>query len=185
MSILDVNMYLKKLDKSKATGLDDVGSNILSMCSNVIALALTYLFDLRIKCGKFPSIFKTARVCPNFKSGDACNPNNYRPIAVLPCLSKIIERHIANSSCGGHLQGILQTFHSPHYPQTYPKYSSCIWRLETPVGTRVHLKFESFAVETLYDKVIIHDGSSRRIRWSGLILELTNQVCHIHRPIFI
>ncbi|XP_071132432.1 uncharacterized protein [Mytilus edulis] len=65
-------------------------------------------------------------------------------------------------SCGGHLQGILQTFHSPHYPQTYPKYSSCIWRLETPVGTRVHLKFESFAVETLYDKVIIHDGSSEK-----------------------
>ncbi|VDI56620.1 Hypothetical predicted protein [Mytilus galloprovincialis] len=68
----------------------------------------------------------------------------------------------AQGSCGGHLQGILQTFHSPHYPQTYPKYSSCIWRLETPVGTRVHLKFESFAVETLYDKVIIHDGSSEK-----------------------
>ncbi|XP_052070613.1 uncharacterized protein LOC127709241 isoform X2 [Mytilus californianus] len=65
-------------------------------------------------------------------------------------------------SCGGHLQGILQTFHSPHYPQTYPKHSSCIWRLETPVGTRVYLKFESFTVETLYDKVIIHDGSSEK-----------------------
>ncbi|CAG2235197.1 unnamed protein product [Mytilus edulis] len=97
MSILDVNMYLKKLDKSKATGLDDVGPNILSMCSDVIAPALTYIFNLSIKSGKFPSIFKTARVCPIFKSGDACNPDNYRPIAVLPCLSKIIERHIANS----------------------------------------------------------------------------------------
>ncbi|CAG2194293.1 unnamed protein product [Mytilus edulis] len=43
MSILDVNMYLKKLDKSKATGLDDVGPNILSMCSDVIAPALTYI----------------------------------------------------------------------------------------------------------------------------------------------
>ena len=53
--------------------------------------------NLSIKSGKFPSIFKTARVCPIFKSGDACNPDNYRPIAVLPCLSKIIERHIANS----------------------------------------------------------------------------------------
>ncbi|CAG2218223.1 unnamed protein product [Mytilus edulis] len=97
MSILDVNMYLKKLDKSKATGLDDVGPNILSMCSDVIAPALTYIFNLSIKSGKFPSIFKTARVCPIFKSGDACNPDNYRPIAVLPCLSKIIERHIANN----------------------------------------------------------------------------------------
>ena len=67
------------------------------MCSDVIAPALTYIFNLSIKSGKFPSIFKTARVCPIFKSGDACNPDNYRPIAVLPCLSKIIERHIANS----------------------------------------------------------------------------------------
>ncbi|CAG2239079.1 unnamed protein product [Mytilus edulis] len=72
MSILDVNMYLKKLDKSKATGLDDVGPNILSMCSDVIAPALTYIFNLSIKSGKFPSIFKTARslTCNLIKNGD-------------------------------------------------------------------------------------------------------------------
>ena len=95
LDIIDVKLYLSKLDKSKATGLDDVGPKILSLCSDVIAPALTYILNLSIRSGKFPDIFKIARVCPVFKSGESGNPDNYRPIAVLPCLSKMIESHIA------------------------------------------------------------------------------------------
>ena len=37
-------------------------------------------------------IWKKGKVSPLFKSGDRCDPNNYRPITVLPALSKIMEK---------------------------------------------------------------------------------------------
>ena len=37
-------------------------------------------------------MFKIARVKPLFKRGDACQLNNYRPISLLPTISKVFER---------------------------------------------------------------------------------------------
>ena len=111
---------------------------------------------------RFSSICQTsACVAGQFRcsDGNGCISKSWICDGVYQCTDRSDEQ-LCSGSCGGHLQGILQTFHSPYYPQTYPKYSSCVWRLETPVGTRVKLKFESFVVEELYDKVIIYDGSS-------------------------
>ena len=45
----------------------------------------------------FPSRWKTAKVTPIFKRGDPTDVSNYRPISVLPTLSKIAERHVRNA----------------------------------------------------------------------------------------
>ena len=92
--------YLKKLCKSKATGLDGLGPKILGQCCDIIAPSLTYLINLSIRKGVFPNILKRARVSPVFKGGDVYSPDNYRPISVLPTLSKIIERHIVDQLNG-------------------------------------------------------------------------------------
>ena len=42
--------------------------------------------------GNFPSKLKLARVIPLYKSGDIADMNNYRPISVLPSLSKLFEK---------------------------------------------------------------------------------------------
>ena len=47
--------------------------------------------------GTFPTRWKTASVTPLFKPGVASDPSNYRPISVLPAVSKLIERHMHNS----------------------------------------------------------------------------------------
>ena len=39
--------------------------------------------------------YKNAKVSPIFKSGEKCLPTNYRPISVLPVISKLIEKHIS------------------------------------------------------------------------------------------
>ena len=41
-----------------------------------------------------PRAWKRARVVPIFKSGDISSLNNYRPISILPIVSKIVERTV-------------------------------------------------------------------------------------------
>ena len=52
--------------------------------------------NLSLQTSKFPSDWKQARVTPIFKSGDKSDVYNYRPISVLPVVSKIIERAVHN-----------------------------------------------------------------------------------------
>ena len=46
---------------------------------------------------------KLARVLPLFKNGDALLPDNYRPISLLPVISKVLER-IVYTSLTQHLE---------------------------------------------------------------------------------
>ena len=51
-------------------------------------------FGFCFKLGFFPSIFNTAKVVPIFKSGNKHLVQNYCPISLLPCLSKVLEKLI-------------------------------------------------------------------------------------------
>ena len=57
---------------------------------------LTFIINLSITTGIFPNEWKYARVSPIFKDEDKTDPNNYRPISVLPIVSKLIERVVFN-----------------------------------------------------------------------------------------
>ena len=46
--------------------------------------------------GVFPTVLKKAKVIPIFKGGDSSQLSNYKPVSVLPCFSKILERLMYN-----------------------------------------------------------------------------------------
>ena len=73
-------------------GVDGVSTKIVKMLSPCIVPCLTHLFNLCLLQGIFPSDFKKAIVVPIFKSGDRFTFTNYRPIAILPVISKILEK---------------------------------------------------------------------------------------------
>ena len=50
---------------------------------------LTYIINLSLMEGVFPSELKVAKVIPVFKGGDSSILSNYRPISVLTFFSKI------------------------------------------------------------------------------------------------
>ena len=83
---------LQSLKTNKAIGLDNISARLLK-CST-ISLSITKLFNLSIRSGKFPGIWKCSKVSDLFKSGDRTNATNYRPISVLSILSKILERAV-------------------------------------------------------------------------------------------
>ncbi|CAG2191547.1 unnamed protein product [Mytilus edulis] len=86
---------ITKLDVKTSCGSDNIGPKILKLSAPFIASSLTYIFNRMIDTGIYPSVLKNAKVAPIFKSGEKNVASNYRPISVLPTLSKLIERHLS------------------------------------------------------------------------------------------
>ena len=97
--------YLSTLDVSKATGLDGIGPKMLKLSLGIITKSITYIVNKCILYGHFPDSWKLAKVNPLFKSGAKDDINNYRPISILPTLSKLIEKFMQK-----HLMNYLNTF---------------------------------------------------------------------------
>jgi hypothetical protein len=91
-----VSAILNKLNVNKATGLDLIPAWILKQCSCTLAKPLTHIFNKSIESCMVPSLFKQAKVKPLFKKGNPCLASNYRPISILPVLSKVLEKLINN-----------------------------------------------------------------------------------------
>ena len=91
IQVIDI---LKKISRHKAAGIDKLSARLLRIAAPVIASSVSRLINYSFSIGSVPQRWKTSKVTPLFKSGDASDPSNYRPISVLPVLSKIIERHV-------------------------------------------------------------------------------------------
>lgn len=97
ISIDMVNKMLSSLDISKSTGLDEIGPRFLKLSAASIYPVIHHILNLSISQSIFPDVWKSAKVNPLFKSGSKHDVNNYRPISVLPTLSKLLEKHVHDS----------------------------------------------------------------------------------------
>ncbi len=88
-----------------ASSIDNLSSSPSSSCDGITLYMLKsgkmellpifeFIFNLSIDNKLFPTLWKTAKVTPLFKAGDATSPNKYRPISVLPSIGKLLERII-------------------------------------------------------------------------------------------
>lgn len=146
MTEVHVENFIKKLDSTKATGLDDIGAKYLKLAGPYITKTLTQICNLSISSNTFPSSWKIARVTPLHKKNNKDDPNNYRPISILPILSKLLEKHVAN-----HLYEFL-TCHdliATRQSGFRPKHS-CETALHLMVDEWVEHMFKSEVVGVLY-----------------------------------
>ncbi|XP_065667720.1 uncharacterized protein LOC136088011 [Hydra vulgaris] len=81
------------LKPNKSSGADDVSSIVIIKPISFIKIPL---FNLSLKHGVFPENLKCAKVTPIYKTGDPSDVSNYRPISILTCFSKILERVMYN-----------------------------------------------------------------------------------------
>ena len=84
------------LKGGKSPGFDEINYGIVKQNFNSLLVPLKHIFDVSLKSGTFPEKMKIARVTPVFKPGDTSLMTNYRPICVLPCFSKMLERIMCN-----------------------------------------------------------------------------------------
>jgi hypothetical protein len=87
---------LKSLKVDKACGPDGIGNKILNTCANNLVEPLQLIFQRSYNAGCFPSQWKKVNVIPIFKKNDKSLLSNYRPIALLSCVSKVVERQVYN-----------------------------------------------------------------------------------------
>ena len=87
-----VEKILSNLKNSKSCGLDTIDTYCLKLAGQHIIPALTHIINLSIETQQFPTSWKTAKIIPLHKKDDPLNPKNYRPVAILPILSKILEK---------------------------------------------------------------------------------------------
>ena len=91
-----VNKIISTLTNSSAFGLDNIDTSIIKLIRAEILPAVTHVINLSILHRKFPTVWKKSKVVPLYKKGDTLNPKNYRPVAIVPILSKILERVVFN-----------------------------------------------------------------------------------------
>ena len=77
-------------------GVSEIPVRLFKQIHNIIAHPMSELINLSFHAGIFPNIFKGAKVVPIFKNGNPQLVSNYRPISILPILSKVIEKCIAS-----------------------------------------------------------------------------------------
>ena len=92
----EVATYLSKILSNKVAGVDGVSIVLLIIGIQEVAPSIAKLINLSFATEWFPARWKTARVAALHKAGELLDVNNYRPISVLPVLSKVIERHVHN-----------------------------------------------------------------------------------------
>ena len=104
-----VSKTINSFNVKKATGVDSLSVKILREGCDVLSQSITTLVNKSIDYGIFPDSLKKAQVCPIFKKGDCMDKKNYRPVSVLPIISKIFEKAIS-SQLTDFFEPIFNTF---------------------------------------------------------------------------
>ena len=89
-----VLQLLKDMNVDKAAGIDNLLGKFLKDGANILAKPISELCNFSIKYSVFPKDCQIAKLKPLYKKGSTTLPKNYRPISLLPLISKIIEKGI-------------------------------------------------------------------------------------------
>ena len=88
----EVTDLLMSLKPNKSSGHDGIGPKMMKEAGASVSPSLTRLINLSFLTKKVPQSWKMAQVIPIHKKNSKSDPNNYRPISILPTLSKVAEK---------------------------------------------------------------------------------------------
>ena len=91
-----VESVIKGLNPKKATGYDKIPTKLVKAALPFLGPHVTALVNQCIETSSFPQPAKYADVNPIFKKDNCLLTKNYRPVSVLPCLSKVLELVLNN-----------------------------------------------------------------------------------------
>ena len=90
----NITKLLEEINPNKAVGIDNLSGRFLKDGGSILASPMTALCNLSINLSKFPDKCKIAKLKALYKKGSSLDTKNYRPISLLPLISKFFEKII-------------------------------------------------------------------------------------------
>lgn len=134
----EVKTAINTLKKCKAPGIDNIHNEHILFGGEVIIRSLTTLFNSILFHERLPDTWRTSILIPIFKGKGKTktDPNSYRPVSLLPCFCKLLEKVIL-SRLNTHVVTNNMTFPSAQQ-QGFQKGLSCITTCFTLQETIFH-----------------------------------------------
>ena len=85
---------INSLDKKKASTFNNIPTRILVENNDIISPYITEMYNDSKSKADFPSSLKLADITPAHENNDRSTKNNYRPVSILPSISKVFERNM-------------------------------------------------------------------------------------------
>ena len=92
ITLREIENEIQNLDLSKVVQETDIPSKIIKENSDIFAPVFYNCFNENIRLETFPDTLKQASVNPIFKKGCRTSKENYRPVSILPNISKKFEK---------------------------------------------------------------------------------------------
>ena len=107
-SVSDMEYEISRLNPNKTTSYNDIPAKILSKNKDIVSPFVTKIYDNAKSSCDFPNPLKVGIVTPVHKKGEKTNKENYRPISILPTVSKVFEKNMYNE-----IYTYIETYLSP------------------------------------------------------------------------
>lgn len=91
---MEIQQIIQRIKPSDALDIYGMNTKMLKKCYQTLSEPLADIINACFEGSRVPAELKVARVSPIFKSGKTTLPDNYRPISVLPTISKVLEAAI-------------------------------------------------------------------------------------------
>ena len=88
----DIKKDILRLDNSKAIQKSDIPTKRVKQNVDIFTEYLFHEFEISLEKSEYPSPFKFADITSVHQKGSRFEKNNYRPVSILPVLSKIFEK---------------------------------------------------------------------------------------------
>ena len=92
VSFKEIETEIRLLKLNKASQYSDIPTKIIKENSDIFSNFISESINNSIKSSIFPSCLKHADVTPLHKKFNKSLKENYRPVSILPILSKVFER---------------------------------------------------------------------------------------------
>ena len=92
----EISVIIKGMQSKKCAGHDGISNELIKLMGSTIVYPISILINQSLHSGIFPDDLKIAKVLPIFKKKKQDEFENYRPISILPSLSKIFEKVVNN-----------------------------------------------------------------------------------------